>query len=54
LPEVRAALALAVPSAELNSRAVGGYFAGLLAETLGWRLVVADRPGGFRLSTEAL
>jgi histidine phosphotransferase ChpT len=54
LPEVRAALALAVPSAELNSRTVGGYFAGLLAETLGWRLVVADRPGGFRLSTEAL
>jgi histidine phosphotransferase ChpT len=54
LPEVRAALALAVPSAELNSRTVGGYFAGLLSETLGWRLVVADRPGGFRLSTEAL
>jgi histidine phosphotransferase ChpT len=54
LPEVRAALALAVPSAELTSRTVGGYFAGLLAEALGWRLVVADRPGGFRLGTEVV
>ena len=54
LPEVRAALALAVPSAELNSRTVGGYFAGLLGEALGWRLVVADQPGGFRLVTEAV
>jgi len=50
-PEIRAALALAVPTAELTSRTVGGYFAGLLAEALGRRLVVADRPGGFRLST---
>ena len=52
LPEVRAGLALATPPAELTSRTVGGYFAGLLAEALGWRLVVADQPGGFRLGTE--
>ena len=48
-PEIRAALALAVPTAELTSRTVGGYFAGLLAEALDRRLVLADRPGGFRL-----
>ena len=54
LPELRAALALAVPTAELTSRTVGGYFTGLLAEALGWRLVVADQPGGFRLGTTAL
>ena len=53
-PEIRAALALAVPTAELTSRTVGGYFAGLLAEALGWRLLVADLPGGFRLGTAAL
>ncbi len=52
LPEVRAALTLATPTAELTSRTVGGYFAGLLAEALGWRLVVADQPGRFRLNTE--
>jgi histidine phosphotransferase ChpT len=54
LPEIRAALALATPTAELTSRTVGGYFAGLLAEALGWRLAVADQPGGFRLVTEAV
>jgi histidine phosphotransferase ChpT len=53
-PEVRAALALAVPTAELTSRTVGGYFAGLLAAALGWRLVVADQPGGFRIGADAL
>jgi histidine phosphotransferase ChpT len=53
-PEARTALALAVPAAELTSRTVGGYFAGLLAEALGRRLVVADQPGGFRLSTAGL
>lgn len=52
-PEVRAALALAVPTAELTARTVGGYFAGLLAEALGRRLFVADQPGGFRLGTAA-
>ncbi len=49
-PEVRAALALAVPAADLTSRTVGAYFAGLLAERLGCRLAVADQPGGFRLA----
>ena len=53
-PEVRAALTLAAPAAQLTSRTVGGYFAGLLAEGLGWRLVLADQPGGFRLGTSAL
>ncbi len=53
-PEIRAALALAAPTAELSSRTVGGYFAGLLAEAQGWRLVVADQPGGFRLGTANL
>jgi len=53
-PEIRAALSLAVPTAELTSRTVSGYFAGLLAETLGWRLVLADQAGGFRLSTAPL
>jgi len=53
-PEIRAALALAVPTAELTSRTIGGYFAGLLAEALGRRLLVADQPGGFRLSTAVL
>ncbi|HLY46689.1 MAG TPA: histidine phosphotransferase family protein [Stellaceae bacterium] len=52
-PEIRAALQLGVPVGELNSRAVGGYFAGLLGEALGWRLDVADRPGGFRLAAAA-
>jgi histidine phosphotransferase ChpT len=53
-PELRAALALAVPTAELTSRTVGGYFAGLLAEALGRRLFLADQPGGFRLGTVVL
>lgn len=53
-PEVRAALTLAVPAAELTSRTVGGYFAGLLAEALGLRLSVTDESGGFRLGTAAL
>ena len=53
-PEIRAALALAVPAAELTSRTVGGYFAGLLADALGRRLSIVDQPGGFRLSTAVL
>jgi len=52
-PEVRAALALAVPTGTLTSRTVGGYYAGLLAEALGCRLIVADQPGGFRISAAA-
>jgi len=49
-PPVRAAMSLAPPPTELTSRTVGGYFAGLLAEALGCRLVVADQPGGFRIA----
>jgi histidine phosphotransferase ChpT len=49
-PAARAALTLAAPAGELTSRTVGGYFAGLLAEALGWRLIVVDQPGGFRLA----
>jgi histidine phosphotransferase ChpT len=51
--ELRAALTLAAPSAELTARTVTGYFAGLLALALGWRLVVSDQPGGFRLAAAA-
>jgi histidine phosphotransferase ChpT len=50
-PEARAALTLATPVAELTTRMVGAYLAGLLAEAHGLRLTVADRPGGFRLLT---
>jgi histidine phosphotransferase ChpT len=52
-PEIRAALDLAVPAADLTSRTVAAYFAGLLGEALGWRLVVTDQAGGFRLNTVA-
>jgi histidine phosphotransferase ChpT len=47
--EMRAALTLEAPVSELTSRAVGGYFAGLLADRLGWRLAIEDRTGGFRV-----
>ena len=52
-PEIRVALGLAASSAELTSRTVGGYFAGLLAEALGMCLVVDDRPGGFCFASVA-
>ncbi len=52
-PQIRAAMSLAPPPAELTSRTVGAYFAGLLAEALGCRLVITDRPGGFRLAAVA-
>jgi len=48
-PEMRAALSLATAAAELTTRTVGACFAGLLAAAQGRRLIVADRPGGFRL-----
>jgi hypothetical protein len=52
--ETRAALALATPSAELTSRTIGAYFAGLLADALGRRIWITDiAPGHFRLSTPA-
>jgi hypothetical protein len=50
-PEIRAALSLAPPVAALTTRTVGAYFAGLLAETHGYCITVADRPGGFSLVT---
>lgn len=52
--QLRAAMSLETPTAELTSRTVGGYFAGLLAEALGWRLAVSDREGGFSLAAAAL
>lgn len=52
-PQIRAALTLATSVAELTSRTVGGYFAGLLAASLGCRLTVVDQPGGFRLAAAA-
>jgi histidine phosphotransferase ChpT len=53
-PEARAALAQTTPVEALTSRTIGAYFAGLLAAARGWRLAVADRPGGFLLGTLAL
>ncbi len=52
-PELRAAMNLTTTSAQLTSRTVGGYFAGLLADALGVRLAVTDLPGGFRLAAVA-
>jgi histidine phosphotransferase ChpT len=48
--ETRAALIGAADTAELTTRTVPAYFAGLLAASQGRRLVVGDRPDGFRLS----
>lgn len=53
-PQARAALSLATAPADLTSRTVTAYVAGLLAEAQGLRLAVAERPGGFRLITAAL
>lgn len=52
-PQIRAAMSLVAAPDELTSRTVGGYFAGLLAEALGCRLVVAEGPRGFRLAAIA-
>jgi histidine phosphotransferase ChpT len=49
-PDLRAALSLAITAGELNSRTVGAYFTGLLARRLGFRIVIADLAGGFRLA----
>jgi histidine phosphotransferase ChpT len=49
-PQARAALSLATAPSELTTRTVGAYFAGLLADAQGRRLVVADRPGGFGIA----
>lgn len=52
--EICAALSLETQLAELSSRTVGAYFAGLLAEKLGCRIVANELPGGFRLVLLAL
>lgn len=49
-PEAQAALALRSAAAELTTRTIGAYFAGLLADAQGKRLAMAGRDGGFRLS----
>ena len=51
--ESRDALALTAPVAELTSRSVTAYFAGMLASSLGRRLVLTAEPGRFRINTEA-
>jgi histidine phosphotransferase ChpT len=47
--ETRAALTRSTDPAELTTRTVTAYFAGLLATVQGRMLLVSDRPGGFRL-----
>jgi histidine phosphotransferase ChpT len=51
--EIADALTLKAPAEALTSRTVGAYFAGLLAQLLGRRLLVAAEPGGFRIYGEA-
>jgi len=51
--EMVEALSLRTAVDALTSRSVGGYFAGLLAQTLGRRLRVAAELGGFRIVCEA-
>jgi histidine phosphotransferase ChpT len=53
-PEVSTALVLSTPVAALTSRTVQAYFTGLLAETLGCRLVHAAEPRRVRLTAVAL
>ena len=53
-PEARAALTLTAPVADLTTRTVGAYFAGLLAAARGSRLAVSDLPGGFAIAIAAL
>ena len=50
-PEARAALALTAPIGELTSRTAQAYFTGLLARSLGCRLVdMPGEEGGFRVA----
>ena len=53
-PETSAALARTTPVASLTSRSVQAYFTGLLAETLGRRLVRTEELRRVQLSTVAL
>lgn len=50
--ETRAALAQEIDPAELTTRTVIAYFAGLLAASQNGRLVLSLRPGGFHLSAK--
>jgi len=52
-PETHAALSLATPVTALTSRSVQAYFTGLLAETLGCRLVRTEELRRLRLSAVA-
>ncbi len=53
-PEAEAALTLSAPVAALTPRTVQSYFTGLVARTLGRRLVIAAAESGrFRLSAAA-
>ncbi|HZT87290.1 MAG TPA: histidine phosphotransferase family protein [Stellaceae bacterium] len=47
--EIREALSLATATADLTSRTVIAYLAGLIAQSLGCRIAVEDAPGNFRL-----
>ena len=51
--ETREALALATPVAELTSRSVGAYLAGILSGGLGRALVVTAEAGRFQIKCEA-
>jgi histidine phosphotransferase ChpT len=51
--EARAALILETPVAELTTRTVQAYFAGLLAKALDCRLIGAAEPGWVRLTAVA-
>ena len=51
--ESRDALTRIISVTELTSRGVCAYFAGLLAEGLGQRLVLTAEPGRFRIKCEA-
>jgi hypothetical protein len=53
-PESRAALSPGAPVAELTTRTVGAYLAGLFAAGLDCRLTIADRPAGFNLAAIAV
>jgi len=52
-PELRSALMLTMPIAELTPRTVQAFFAGLLAKALGCRLIGTAEPGRVRLTAIA-
>jgi histidine phosphotransferase ChpT len=51
--EVNAALGLAMPIDALTPRTVQAYFTGLLAQSLGYRLIHTAQPGRIRLTAVA-